>query len=349
MNSIIRTILIIISTLILVIGISSYYLYQHFNNELLPVEGQKIIQVNIPKGSTIKKAASILADHELIRNAEYFTYYIRWKYKDSQFIAGDYQLQQGSSVDDIILTLSSGDVLRDTVRFTIPEGYTVEQIAMKLADEGLVDEQKFLAAANSTEYDYWFINEIPENQQVKYILEGFLFPETYEVNKSSTETQIIDRMLMQFEQEYIPEWRILSEQSDVSIYDIVTMASIVEREAVVDKERPIIAGVFYNRLLSKPAWRLESCATVQYALGKQRDIITFADLEVDSPFNTYIYEGLPPAPIASPGRESLKAAVIPEQHNYYFFVTKKDGTSEHHFSTTLQEHQRNDAKSRGSW
>jgi len=349
MNSIIRTILIVISTLILVIGISSYYLYQHFNNELQPVEGKQIVQVNIPKGATIKNAASILAEHKLIRNAEYFTYYIRWKHKDTQFIAGDYQLQQGSSVDDIIFTLSSGDVLRDTVRFTIPEGYTVEQIALKLANEGLVDEQKFLSAANSREYNYWFINEIPDKPQVKYILEGFLFPETYEVNKSATEKQIIDRMLMQFEREYKSEWRSLSEQMGVSIYDIVTMASIVEREAVVDKERPIIAGVFYNRLFSQPAWKLESCATVQYALGKQRDIITFADLEVDSPFNTYIYEGLPPAPIASPGRESLKAAVTPVEHNYYFFVTKKDGTSEHHFSTTLQEHQQNDAKSRGSW
>lgn len=347
MNNILRIVLIVVATLILIIGIGTYLGYQYFYSQLEPVQGNEIVEIQIPKGTSVKNAAFLLQEHGLIRNAQYVNYYIRWKHEGIQIIAGDYRIQQGLTVDDLLQTLSTGNVVRETVRFTVPEGYTIAQMASKLASEGLIDEQAFIDAANSRDYDYWFINEIPENTKAKHVLEGFLFPETYEVEKGATERQIIERMLRQFDREFKAEWRPLLDTMGLSIYEIITMASIVEREAVVDAERPTIAGVFFNRLVSQ--WKLESCATVQYALGKQRDIITFADLEIDSPFNTYKIEGLPPAPIANPGRESIKATVFPEEHDYFFFVTKKDGTSQHHFSRTYQEHRANDARSRGSW
>ena len=349
MSRIIRIVLIVLSTLILIVGVGSYVGYEHLMNELVPVEGDQVITVEIPKGSSIRQAASILEEQKLLKNAMYFTYYVRWKYPEVQFMAGNYRIAQGSTIDQILQTLGSGDVIRDTVRFTIPEGYSVEQIAQKLADEGLVNQQEFLEHAARRDYDYWFIDEIPDNDLVKYPLEGFLFPETYEVAKEATEHEIINKMLKQFEREFLDEWRLLSEQSGMSVYEIVIMASIVEREAIVDEERSVIAGVFYNRLLSNPAWKLESCATIQYALGKQKSVITYEDLEIESPFNTYKHEGMPPTPIANPGRESLKAAVSPGEHDYYFFVTKKNGSNEHHFSRTYDEHKQNDAKSRGSW
>lgn len=349
MGRIIRIALIVLSTLILIVGVGSYFGYQHFMTQLEPVAGNEVVVVEIPKGSSIRQAAAILEERGVLRNAKFFTYYVRWQHPEAQFMAGNYRIAQGSTMDQIIQTLGSGDIISDTVRFTIPEGYSVEQIAGKLADEGLVDKQVFLEQAARRDYDYWFIEEIPANDAVKYPLEGFLFPETYEVAKGATERQIIDRLLMQFDREFRDEWRGLSEQLGMSIYEIVIMASIVEREAIVDEERPAIAGVFYNRLLAQPSWKLESCATIQYALGKQKSVITFADLEIESPYNTYRHEGMPPAPIANPGRESLKAAVSPDKHDYYFFVTKKDGSNGHHFSKTYAEHKQNDAKSRGSW
>ncbi|OEF96307.1 endolytic transglycosylase MltG [Desulfuribacillus alkaliarsenatis] len=348
MNKYIRVALIVIATLILVIGSGSYFVYQYFWNQLEPVEGNEIIEVHIPAGSSVRNATIILEEHELIRNAEMLAYYIRWQHEGIQIIAGDYQLQQGSTVDDLLYALSSGNVVaKETIRFTVPEGYTIEQTARKLANEGIIDEEKFLQAANSRDYDFWFIDEIPEDTKANYTLEGFLFPETYEMLKGVSEEEIIIRMLRQFELEFKPEWKTILNEIGLTVYEAVILAAIVEREAVVDFERPIIAGVFHNRLES--AWKLESCATVQYALGKQREIITFADLEVNSPFNTYKNEGLPPAPIANPGRASLKGTIFPEQHDYYFFVTKKDGTNEHHFSKTYAEHRSNDAMSRGSW
>ncbi len=348
-SKILRILLITLATLILIIGVGGYYSYQYVLQELEPTEGDQLVDIHIPKGSTIKQAAAILEEQNLLRNGDIFFYYIRWQHPDVQFMAGDYRLAQGTTIEELIETLSAGNVIRETVRFTIPEGYTVEQMAAKLTDEGLVDRQKFLEAANDRNYDFWFIAEIPDDTVAPYALEGFLFPETYEVLKGSSEREIVERMLRQFDFEFKQDWRLLSEQLGLSIYEVVTMASIVEREAIVDKERPAIAGVFYNRLFSSPAWKLESCATIQYALGKQKSVITFADLEVDSLYNTYKHEGLPPAPIANPGRESLKASVIPDEHNFYFFVTKKDGTNEHHFSRTYQEHLQNDAQSRGSW
>ncbi|OEH84674.1 hypothetical protein BHU72_08895 [Desulfuribacillus stibiiarsenatis] len=341
--------MIALATLILVLGIGSYIAYQHFLDEIKPVEGSAIVELTIPKGTSIMKTAAILHENGLIKNANYFIYYIKWKHSGIQFIAGDYRLQQGSTVDEILRSLSSGEVVRNTIRFTIPEGYTVEQTAAKLAAEGFVNEEKFLEAADALDYNYWFISEIPTDTPSKYNLEGFLFPETYEMVQGSTERQIIERMLSQFEKEFIQDWKTELQEKGISLYETMIMASIVEREAMVDKERAKIAGVFYNRLRTSPSWKLESCATVQYALGKQKARITFADLEIDSPFNTYKHEGLPPAPIASPGRASIRAAVLPEQHDYFFFVTKKDGSNEHHFSKTLSEHLKNDAQSRGSW
>ncbi|HDR67528.1 MAG TPA: endolytic transglycosylase MltG, partial [Bacteroidaceae bacterium] len=147
--------------------------------------------------------------------------------------------------------------------------------------------------------------------------------------------------------EWKAEWTTEIEKKNMSIHDIVTLASIVEREVVVDKERPIVAGVFYNRL--KDDWNLQSCATVQFILGKQKDRLTFDDLEIKNPYNTYVNQGLPPGPIGNPGRKSLEAAVYPAEHDYYFFVTKKDNSGEHYFSRTFAEHQKYNAKSRGNW
>jgi UPF0755 protein len=322
--------------------------YMYIQKALMPVEASEEVTIDIPPGSSALTIADKLEQSGVIRDALVFRGYVKYKGVENDFQAGTYVFPRGIALDDVISKLTKGDVVRDTVRFTIPEGLSVLQVADRLAKQGIVDRETFLKEINEGQFDFAWLSDIPQSSEERpYRLEGFLFPETYEVDKGSTEHEIIRRMLSQFDKEWKPEWREELNKKDLSLYEIVTLASIVEREVVADKERPIVAGIFYNRL--KDGWMLQSCATVQFVLGKQRDRITFADLEVKSPYNTYIHEGLPPGPIASPGRASLKSVVYPEATDYYFFVTKKDGSQEHLFARTFAEHQKNDANSRGNW
>lgn len=322
----------------------AYYIYQN----LQPVDAaNEDILVTIPKGASSARIGEILHENGLIRDAELFRYYIRFKEMGTKLQAGDYIFAKGMTIDQLIKKMASGDVFIETFTFTIPEGLSVPQIAEHLASKGIVDKEVFLKEVNEGTFDYDFVKAIPEKKDRKYRLEGYLFPETYEMKKGATEHEIIDRLLKQFDHVVTDEWEAQLETLGLTLDEAVTLASIVEREAVLAEERPIIAGVFYNRI--EKDWLLQSCATVQYILGKQRDVITYADLEVDDPYNTYIYEGLPPGAISNPGASALRAVVFPEEHSYFFFVTKKDGSGSHHFSKTYAEHLKNDAKSRGSW
>jgi UPF0755 protein len=337
-------ILLAVCLLIAAAGGAGLYIYQG----LQPVEGEPTVKkVTIPAGSSVREIAQLLEGQGLIKNATLFTYYVKAKGIGSRLQAGDYQFQTGQTVDQLIQAMVDGHTVVDAVRFTIPEGWNVEQIAAHLAEKGLVDKQKFLWEVNHGSFpEFPFVASIPQKKGRKYRLEGYLFPETYEVKKGATEHEIIARMLAQFQKEIKPDWTAKLKQRNMTLDDAVNLASIVEREVVVDKERPVVAGVYFNRL--REGWLLQADATVQFILGKQRDRLTYDDLKIDNPYNTYVHPGLPPGPIANPGRESLAAVVQPAVHDYFFYVTKKDGSSEHYFSRTLDEHLANDAKSRAN-
>lgn len=343
-----KVVLITVLVIILLLGGLAGGGYLYIQHNLKPVEasGEEIL-VTIPKGSSSKKIGDILFDNGLIRNASLFRYYNQYKGTGTGLKAGDYKFTKGMTIDELIGKMTAGDVYIETFTFTIPEGLSVPQIADLLASKGLVDKDVFLKEVNEGKFDFDFVQAIPVDLQRKYRLEGYLFPETYEMKKGATEHEIINRLLKQFDLVFTDEWKSELEKRNMTIDEAVRLASIVEREVVVDEERPIVAGVFYNRIRDK--WNLQSCATVQYVLGKQRDVITYADLEVQDPYNTYINPGLPPGAISNPGEESLKAVVYPDENAYFFFVTKKDGSGSHHFSKTFAEHQKNDAKSRGNW
>lgn len=332
--------------LILTVGGAAYYLF----SQLQPVaaDGQATKKVTIPPGTSVREIGQLLEDSGLIRNGALFSYYAKSKGISNRLQAGNYNFQPGQTIDQLLDDMANGRTVIDTVRFTIPEGLNVEQIATRLAEQKLVDKAAFLKVIDQEAFpEYPFVAEIPQNNNRKHRLEGYLFPETYEVEKEASERDIVAKMLGQFQKEVKPEWLEALKARNLTLDQAVNLASIVEREVVVDEERPIVAGVFYNRIRDK--WLLQSCATVQFILGKQRDRITFEDLEIDNPYNTYLKPGLPPGPIASPGRASLAAVVEPAKHDYFFFVTKKDGTSEHFFSKTFEEHMAKDAKSRGNW
>ncbi len=337
---------IIVFVFLLLIVILAAGVFYYFSTAVDKDDGNTI-EIEIPTGSSTRAIAEILKDNELIHNDLFFRYQVKRLGLDSEMKAGIYELSKDMKIEKIIDLLVKGNEKVDSVRFTIPEGYNIVQIATKLADEELVDRDRFIQLAKEGDFNYSFVQAIPDNADIKYKLEGYLFPETYEIKVGTTEEEIIKRMLDQFAKEWKPEWDSLMADRNLTIHEVVTLASIIEREIIVDFERPIAAGVFTKRL--NESWRLESCATVQYVLGKQKAQILNSDMEIDDPYNTYVYGGLPPGAIGNPGRASLEAAVDPENNPYYFFVTKKDGTNTHYFSKTYEEHLANDANSRGSW
>lgn len=339
-----RLIVVFFLLMVAVVGGGALYVYQ----QLQPVEGEQTAKnVTIPTGASVKEIGRLLEAAGLIRNAEMFSYYVKYKGVAPQLKAGEYQFTAGQTIDALLQDMTEGKTIIAAKRFTIPEGWNIEQIADHLDKEGIVDKAAFLKEVDEGDFpEFPFVAQIPASKERKHRLEGYLFPETYEVRKEATAHEIVSKMLAQFQKEWKPEWTEALKARKLTIDEAVSLASIVEREVTVDKERPIVAGVYYNRMRDK--WPLQADATVQFVLGKQRDRLTYEDLKVDSPYNTYKNPGLPPGPIANPGRASLEAVVMPAEHDYFFYVTKKDGTSEHYFSRTLEEHNANKAKSRGN-
>lgn len=339
----------LIIVLILIIGAAGagWYGWNWLQSQLEPVgDSDHPILVTIPKGTSSTGAGNILYEAGLIRNSTVFRLWMRYHELDGKIQAGDYILSNNLSLREIVDKLVKGDVHRETLRFTIPEGLFLEDIASRLADSGIVDEQRFLelAADLSLWQDYWFIRELPAGLDVP--LEGYLFPNTYEIwaSAENKEELVIAIMLRQFDRVFTEEMRAEAKDLGMSVHEVVTLASIVEKEAVSGKERPLIAGVFYNRLKKKMP--LQSCATVNYILKdfSIRDISPYKDNP--SRYNTYKYGSLPPGPIAAPGKAALEAALRPEASDYLYFVAKDDGSGEHYFAKTYAEHIKNARKAK---
>lgn len=300
---------------------------------LSPVDGRESarqVEVCIPHNATCSQVAKILKQSELLRSERAFRFYARWKGLDYQLKAGEYALNSGMTVPELLDVLVEGRVAVKT--FTVPEGYTTAQVAELLVSLGMVNEEEFWQAVAFGDFPYQFLEGVPPG---KKRLEGYLFPDTYRVRAGATEEEILDMMLKRFSREIEElEYPELAAARGLTLHEAVTIASLVEREARLDEERPLIAGVIYNRL--KISMPLQVDATVQYALGTTKPVLYYRDLEVDSPYNTYRINGLPPGPIAMPGRSSLLAAVYPAATDYLYYVARPDGS--HAFAPTLEEH-----------
>lgn len=331
----------LLGLMLLVAGGVLFYIW----NNLQPTKSGEVKQITINPGMSANAVADMLEQNGIIKNGFVFSYYLKLKDEGTRFQAGMYELSPGMENDAIIAKLNAGDtVAEETIRFTIPEGFTLLQIAEKLSSEGIVDKAKFLELAEKDQAwgDAEAVRDIPEEADLHKRLEGYLFPETYEMKKESTEEDIMIRMLTETDRKLggLPDdWQTVLESSGKTLHDILTIASLVEREVVVDEERAIVAGVIYNRLAYP--MRLQIDATVQYALDAPKQRLSLADLEIDSPYNTYKIDGLPPGPIASPSLASIQAALYPADTDYLFYVTKKDGSQTHLFAKTFEEHQRN--------
>ncbi|WP_151737774.1 endolytic transglycosylase MltG [Paenibacillus tengchongensis] len=344
MKAFVRTVLVILVLLAAAAGGGAWYVWKGMQ----PVQPAGApVEFTVEKGMGSAEIADLLEEKGIIRNALLFKGYLRWVDEGSAFMAGTYMASPGDTYDALIARLNAGDVVKEeTVVFTIPEGFTAQQVAEKLGEAWgqpvelflkLIDTGAGLEAVNTL--------QVPENAGVRHRLEGYLFPETYELAKDSTPEEIVEAMLEQLTKELdsIEGWQEKLNVRGLTLHELLTVASLVEREVVVDEERPLVAGVIYNRL--DKGQNLEIDATVQYLLDKQKERLLYKDLEVESPYNTYKNPGLPPGPIANPGLASIEAALEPEASDYYFYVTKKDGTQGHLFGKTYEEHLANIKKS----
>lgn len=297
------------------------------------------IDLIIEEGSGAAVIAGQLEDAGLVKNRHAFRLFARQHDIDSQFKAGRYIFAAGTwSLETVSeLMLAGGQDVGNAQRITIREGLTVAQTAQLLAEAGLGEAAVYLDyAANGDFSRYPFIPPADSIPAPGNRLEGFLFPDTYMIDLSWTEQQIFDLLLDQFVHVWDSNgFEARAEELGLSIYEAATMASLVEKEAQVEQDRPIIAGVFYKRL--ELGWNLETCATVQFILGEPKVGLTYADIAIDNPYNCYLYPGLPPGPIAAPGLAALRAALYPTESEYLYFKARVDGS--HRFSQTLSEHQ----------
>lgn len=300
-------------------------------------------QLNAPKsggdGKTVLfrvvpgMAASDIADRlkkdGLIDNVAAFRTEAKVSGLEKSLQAGTYRLTRGMSVRQIIDVFAKGRV--EQIAFTVPEGYTVTQIAELVENMHFGKKTRFLELArNYTPYDYMRTDDA----NVAYKAEGFLFPSTYYLAADAGEEQILAMMTAEFNRQLNQEKRQRLSAQGLTVRQWLTMGSLVEKEAQVATDRPVIAGVFYNRL--REDMPLQSCATIQYILGYPKAELTVEDTKRPSPYNTYLHSGLPPGPIANPGEAALEAALNPTPTEYKFFVVQANGA--HRFSRTYDEH-----------
>jgi len=290
---------------------------------------------------TAAEIAVRLEEKGFISDAELFRRYVQYHKLDAGIEAGEFTLRQTMTIPEVAQALQHGQRPEQTV--TILEGLRLEQIAAEVAEQTDISREEFLALATTGWRNAGLTFDLPPDLPPDATLEGFLFPETYRLPESSTAADLLTRMLETFETRVSPEMRAAAANRGLNVYELVTLASIVEREAVLDEERPLIAGVYHNRLAG--GWFLGACPTVQYALGGPDNWwpqFTLEATEVDSAYNTYHNLGLPPGPICSPGLASIQASAYPTETDYFFFLadcTKNDGS--HLFAVTQEEHNAN--------
>src|ERR1700686_2028396 len=282
-------------------------------------------RVIIPRGANFGQAADSLARTGLVGSPRLFRLYGRLIGGDRNIKPGTYLLRHGTPWKDIISALNGGHGLVNTI--TIPEGYSLSQIMPLLARTLKVPPESVQAAVRDTALLARL--DIPNPT-----IEGYVFPDTYAFPLGTTARQAVREMVYAFERRWRPDWDSSLVGLKINRNDLVTMASIVEREARLPEERPVIAAVYYNRL--RRGMLLQADPTIQYALGHHVGRVLYRDLAVQSPYNTYIHKGLPPGPVASPGVASLAAAANPANVPYLYFVATKDG--HHEFRMTLDEH-----------
>lgn len=293
----------------------------------------------VKSGEGIQEIGKRLEQSNLIKNSYYFDYYI-WKTNSKNKIqAGSYELNNMMTIPEIVQVLSMGKIVSNEVKVTFPEGSSLKEMADILTEKGFNGDEflKVAKSASGVKTDYEFLKDKPKNVS----LEGFLFPDTYIFYKDASAEQVVDIMLQNFDEKLTQNMRDKINAKGRSIFDIVTMASILEKEAKAPEDMKIASGIFWKRI--EAGMSLQSCATIAYVLGKDKKQYTYDDTRTPSPYNTYLNKGLPPGPINNPGLNSIQAAIYPKATDYNYFLTDPN-TGQMLYAKTLEEHEANKQK-----
>ncbi|WP_432358472.1 endolytic transglycosylase MltG [Sporosarcina sp. UB5] len=344
---IVRRIVFIVA-LVLIIGglIGGRAVYKYISEALQPVDpkSEEVIEVEIPIGSGLTSISEILEAKGLVKDAKIFKYYAKFN-NESQFQAGSYGLTKAMTLDELIESLKTGKVYRTPLfTMTIPEGLTLDQIAAIVEKRTGIQKKEFLDYVNDEQtivdlmgrYPHVLTDEIL-GEDVRYPLEGYLFPATYPFYEEKPTVQTVVTTMLNATSDNITPYFAFLESEGKSVHWLLTFASLLEREATAKTDRETIASVFYNRM--DEGMPLQTDPTVLYALGVHKDRVLYADLEVQDPYNTYVHTGLPPGPIANAGRSSIEAVVDPSITDYFYFLADKEGNN--HFAKNYDEHLKN--------
>lgn len=343
-----RIVLIVVSVLIFVIIVFGFTFYKYVNDGLQPLDknDKDLVQVNIPQGSTNKQIAAILEEDKIIKSSMVFNYYMKFK-NMADFQAGYYQMSPNMTLDEIGGLLRQGGSAEPTQiadgKVTIPEGYDIEKIGDAIEKNTDFKKSDFLDLMKDEAYFQTLLQEYPELLQsaseatgVRYRLEGYLFPATYDYYKDMELTDFVRQMVTKTNSvihQFIPT----IQAKGLTVHEVLTLASLVEKEGVTESDRRNIAQVFWNRLeIEMP---LQSDIAILYALGEHKELVTNADLEVDSPYNLYVHPGYGPGPYDSPSEQAIGAVLNPEPNDYLYFVADIS-TGKVYFSKTYEEHQK---------
>ncbi len=328
---------------VLVIGIVGLFGYNYVKGALKPLDpdATKAIVVEVPIGSSLSSISTLLEKKGVIKDARVFKYYAKFK-NESQFQAGNYDLTQAMTFDELIESLKTGKVYRKPVfTMTIPEGLTIEQIGKVIEKKTPYTQKEFMDLVTSDAFVQQMMANYPElvtdavlADNIRYDLEGYLYPATYSYYEEKPSLEAIVEEMIGAMNNVVKNYSDVLVEKQMSVHQLLTFASLLEEEATAQTDRETIASVFYNRI--DEGMPLQTDPTVLYALGDHKDRVLYEDLEVDNAYNTYKNKGLPPGPIAGAGKTSIEATLNPSQTDYFYFLADKEGVN--HFSKTYDEH-----------
>lgn len=357
-RKIVARVVLAILVLGLIVGVGGYW---YVTSALKPVDpnSKEKVTVEIPIGSGLTLISKELEDKGIVKNARIFKYYTKFQ-NESSFQAGTYDLTKSMTLDEIIESLKTGKVYHEPVfTVTVPEGLTLEQVGAIIAKNTDYSEKEFMDVVTDDKfietmkaaYPQLLTNEI-DNPNIRHKLEGYLYPATYPFFEEKPSLESIIKMMIDAQNTTVMQYQDLirpataegeqenSEDDRMTVHQLLTFASLLEKEATAQTDRETIASVFFNRI--KQDMPLQTDPTVLYSLGEHKDVVLYKDLEIDNPYNTYKNKGLPPGPIAGAGDVSIQAALSPSKTDYLFFLADSDGVN--HFAKTYEEHQANEKK-----
>lgn len=325
-----RKIITILMAILLIIGIFIFFSYKNTVKKPLKTDNN-IITVDVKQGEGFYNVLNDLENQDLIKSKLLIKIYVKLHVDNTDVIPGTYELDKDISLEKLITTLQTEDYTKNSVKVTIPEGYNIEQIAQSLEEAGLFTKSEFIESVKN----YKLPSYISQNTNKRYNIEGFLYPDTYMFRNDVTTTEVIDTMIGKFEDSISQiEKDTNMDIKDNELEKIITIASLIEEEARSDEDRPLIASVINNRIEKDMKLQIDAC--VLYSMGKHVEKVLYSDLEIDSPYNTYKYYGLPVGPIASPGKASIEAALKPKKTDYLFYLIKP-GDTLHYFTNNYDD------------